>query len=109
MFYGDSMITPAVSVLSAVEGLAQVSAKFEPFIVPLAVAILIALFLFQRRGTSVVGKSFGPVMLVWFVYLAAVGVYRIAEHPDVLRALSPAYAASLVVAHAGLAFTIPAP
>ncbi|MDR5883567.1 KUP/HAK/KT family potassium transporter [Caballeronia sp. LZ032] len=106
MFYGDSMITPAVSVLSAVEGLAQVSAKFEPFIVPLAVAILIALFLFQRRGTSVVGKSFGPVMLVWFVYLAAVGVYRIAEHPDVLRALSPAYAASLVVAHAGLAFTI---
>ncbi|SAL84540.1 potassium uptake protein [Caballeronia arvi] len=106
MFYGDSMITPAVSVLSAVEGLGQVRAKFEPFIVPLAVAILVALFLFQRRGTSVVGKWFGPVMLVWFVYLAAVGVYRIAQHPDVLRALSPAYAGSLVLAHAGLAFTI---
>ncbi|SAK65913.1 potassium uptake protein [Caballeronia temeraria] len=106
MFYGDSMITPAVSVLSAVEGLGQVSAKFEPFIVPLAVAILVALFLFQSRGTAVVGKSFGPVMLVWFVYLAAVGVYRIVEHPDVLRALSPGYAWSLVLTHAALAFTI---
>jgi len=106
MFYGDSMITPAVSVLSAVEGLSQVSARFEPFIVPIAVAILIALFLFQSRGTAVVGKSFGPVMLLWFVYLAAVGVYRIVEHPDVLRALSPAYAWSLVLAHSALAFTI---
>ncbi|MBC8639865.1 KUP/HAK/KT family potassium transporter [Caballeronia sp. EK] len=106
MFYGDSMITPAVSVLSAVEGLSQVSARFEPFIVPIAVAILIALFLFQSRGTAVVGKSFGPVMLLWFVYLAAVGVYRIVEHPDVLRALSPAYAWSLVLGHSALAFTI---
>ncbi|SAL05402.1 potassium uptake protein [Caballeronia calidae] len=106
MFYGDSMITPAVSVLSAVEGLSQVSAKFEPFIVPIAVVILIALFLFQRRGTAVVGKSFGPVMLLWFVYLAAVGIYRIAQHPDVLRAFSPVYAGSLVLAHTGLAFTI---
>ncbi|WP_321795785.1 KUP/HAK/KT family potassium transporter [Caballeronia sp. J97] len=106
MFYGDSMITPAVSVLSAVEGLSQVSAKFEPFIVPLAAAILFALFLFQSRGTAAVGKSFGPVMLLWFVYLAAVGAYRIVEHPDVLRAFSPAYAGSLVLAHPGLAFTI---
>jgi KUP system potassium uptake protein len=106
MFYGDSMITPAVSVLSAVEGLSQVSAKFEPFIVPIAAAILVALFLFQSRGTAVVGKAFGPVMLLWFAYLAAVGVYRIVEHPDVLRALSPAYAWALVLAHAGLAFTI---
>jgi KUP system potassium uptake protein len=106
MFYGDSMITPAVSVLSAVEGLRQVSPKFDPFVVPLAAAILIALFMFQRRGTAVVGKSFGPVMLVWFVYLAAVGVYRIAEHPDVLRALSPVFAWELVRTHAALAFTI---
>lgn len=106
MFYGDSMITPAVSVLSAVEGLGQVSAKFEPFIVPIAMAILVALFLFQSRGTAVVGKSFGPVMLLWFVYLAAVGIYRIVEHPDVLRAFSPVYAWSLVLAHTALAFTI---
>ncbi|SAK55888.1 potassium uptake protein [Caballeronia hypogeia] len=106
MFYGDSMITPAVSVLSAVEGLRQVSAKFDPVVVPLAAAILVALFMFQRRGTAVVGKSFGPVMSIWFVYLAAVGIYRIAQHPDVLRALSPMYAWALVHTHAALAFTI---
>ncbi|KXU85275.1 potassium transporter kup [Caballeronia megalochromosomata] len=106
MFYGDSMITPAVSVLSAVEGLGQVSARFEPFIVPLAAAILIGLFLFQSRGTAVVGKAFGPVMLLWFLYLAVVGIYRIVQHPDVLRAVSPTYAWSLVLSHAALAFTI---
>jgi KUP system potassium uptake protein len=106
MFYGDSMITPAVSVLSAVEGLRQVSPRFDPYIVPLAAAILIALFLFQRRGTAAVGKWFGPVMSLWFVYLAAVGVYRIAQHPDVLRALSPQWAWALVHTHPGMAFTI---
>jgi KUP system potassium uptake protein len=106
MFYGDSMITPAVSVLSAVEGLHQVSARFDPYIVPCAIAILVALFLFQRCGTAVVGKSFGPVMALWFVWLAAVGVYRIAQHPEVLRALSPTWAWSLVHAHPLLAFVV---
>jgi KUP system potassium uptake protein len=106
MFYGDSMITPAVSVLSAVEGLRQVSDKFEPWVVPLAAAILIALFLFQRRGTAVVGKFFGPVMLLWFAYLAAVGVYRVVQHPDVLRALSPEWAWTLVHTRPAMAFTI---
>jgi KUP system potassium uptake protein len=106
MFYGDSMITPAVSVLSAVEGLRQVSEKFAPFVVPLALAILIALFWFQKRGTAVVGKSFGPVMSVWFVYLAAVGVYRIVQHPDVLRALSPSFAWNLARAHTVLAISL---
>ncbi|MDR5758511.1 KUP/HAK/KT family potassium transporter [Caballeronia sp. LZ035] len=106
MFYGDSMITPAVSVLSAVEGLRQVSETFEPFVVPLALLILIALFAFQHRGTAAVGKWFAPVMSVWFVYLAAVGVYRIAQHPDVLRALSPWFAWDLVRMRPLLAFTL---
>lgn len=106
MFYGDSMITPAVSVLSAVEGLRQVSATFEPFVVPLALLILIALFAFQHRGTAAVGKWFAPVMSVWFVYLAAIGVYRIAQHPDVLRALSPSFAWDLVRMRPLLAFTL---
>ncbi|CAM2155720.1 K(+):H(+) symporter Kup [Pararobbsia alpina] len=106
MFYGDSMITPAVSVLSAVEGLREVDAHFNPFVVPIAAAVLVALFAFQRRGTSVVGKSFGPVMTVWFVYLAAVGIYRVVQHPDVLKALSPAWAWALAVHHAGVAFIV---
>ncbi|CAB3755471.1 potassium transporter Kup [Paraburkholderia solisilvae] len=106
MFYGDSMVTPAVSVLSAVEGLSQINAKFDPFVAPIAAAILMALFLFQRRGSAVVGKSFGPVMAVWFVYLAAVGLYRIVQHPQVLRALSPVWAAALVADHPALAFVV---
>ena len=106
MFYGDSMITPAVSVLSAVEGLRLVDKRFDPWIVPLAVATLVALFMFQRRGTSVVGKSFGPVMTVWFVYLAAIGIYRVAQHPDVLGALSPQWAWALMHDHSALAFTV---
>jgi KUP system potassium uptake protein len=106
MFYGDSMITPAVSVLSAVEGLRQVSPRFDPYIVPGAAAILVALFLFQRRGTTVVGKSFGPVMSLWFIYLAVVGVYRIVQHPEVLRALSPHWALLLAQSNPLMAFTV---
>ncbi|QYD67249.1 KUP/HAK/KT family potassium transporter [Paraburkholderia edwinii] len=106
MFYGDSMVTPAVSVLSAVEGLSQISPKFDPLVVPIAATILVALFLFQRRGSAVVGKSFGPVMSIWFVYLAAVGLYRTVQHPEVLRALSPVWAAALVHSHPLLAFTV---
>ena len=106
MFYGDSMVTPAVSVLSAVEGLSQISTKFDPFVVPAAATILIGLFLFQRRGTAVVGRAFGPVMLLWFVYLAAIGLYRIVQHPEVLRALSPAWAFALAQHHTSLAFIV---
>jgi KUP system potassium uptake protein len=106
MFYGDSMITPAVSVLSAAEGLHQISAKFDPFVVPCAVAILVALFAFQSRGTATVGRWFGPVMTLWFVWLAAVGAYRVAQHPQILRALSPWWAAHLAVERPGLAFVI---
>ena len=106
MFYGDSMITPAVSVLSAVEGLRQISTKFDPFVVPGAAAILIVLFAFQKRGTAAVGRWFGPVMALWFVWLAAVGAYRIAQHPQVLRALSPWWALHLAVTRPALAFVI---
>lgn len=71
LFYGDSVITPAISVLSAVEGLVIATPAFEPFVEPITIAVLIGLFLFQRRGTAAVGKLFGPVMLVWFITLAA--------------------------------------
>jgi KUP system potassium uptake protein len=106
MFYGDSMLTPAVSVLSAVEGLRQIDPHFGRLVVPLAALILIALFLFQRRGTGVVGRWFGPVMALWFLFLAATGVYRVAQHPRILAALSPAWALRLVVHAPGTAFVI---
>jgi KUP system potassium uptake protein len=106
MFYGDSMITPAVSVLSAVEGLREVSSKFDPWVVPISIAILVGLFLFQRRGSAIVGRTFGPVMAVWFLSLGAVGAYRIAQHPQVLNALSPGWAIGLVMGHPVLAFTV---
>jgi KUP system potassium uptake protein len=106
MFYGDSMVTPAVSVLSAVEGLSEISPSFDPWVVPIAAAILIALFSFQRRGSSVVGRAFGPVMAVWFLSLAAVGLYRIVQHPAVLHALSPRWAVLLMIGHPRMAFTI---
>jgi KUP system potassium uptake protein len=93
LFFGDSMITPAISVLSAVEGLEVVEPSLEHLVVPIAAAILIGLFAVQSRGTAVVGRMFGPVMLVWFLVLAALGVHGIAGHPGVLQALFPTYGA----------------
>jgi KUP system potassium uptake protein len=92
LFFGDAMITPAISVLSAVEGLEVAQPSLEHLVVPIAAAILIALFLLQSRGTGTVGALFGPVMLVWFLVLAVLGVHGIASHPDILRALLPSYA-----------------
>src|SRR5690349_947895 len=91
LFYADAMLTPAISVISAVEGLGVVSTDFQPYIVWIACAILIGLFTIQRRGTERVGKMFGPVMLVYFLTIAALGVHHILGHPQVLRALSPVY------------------
>jgi KUP system potassium uptake protein len=93
LFFGDSMITPAISVLSAVEGLEVVQPSLEHLVVPIAAVILVALFLVQRRGTATVGRWFGPVMVGWFAILAVLGIHGIADHPSILRALSPTYGA----------------
>jgi KUP system potassium uptake protein len=92
LFFGDSMITPAISVLSAVEGLEIAQPSLEHLVVPIAAAILVVLFLLQSRGTGTVGALFGPVMVVWFVTLAVLGVHGIASHPGIFRALLPSYA-----------------
>lgn len=97
LFFGDSMITPAISVLSAVEGLQVVQPSLGNLVVPIAAAILIGLFVLQRKGTGTVGRLFGPVMLVWFLTLAALGAHGIAAHPSVLRALSPTYGIQFLV------------
>ncbi|WP_329416201.1 KUP/HAK/KT family potassium transporter [Nocardia vinacea] len=104
LFFGDSMITPAISVLSAVEGVKVVASGLEDLIVPITVVIIVGLFAVQRHGTAVVGRLFGPVMIVWFVSIGACGVGGIAGHPEILRALSPTYALSFMFGHFGIAF-----
>src|SRR5215210_268858 len=103
LFYGDGMITPAISVLSAVEGLEVVSPSLDSLVVPIALAILTSLFVIQRFGTGAVGRLFGPVMGLWFGILAIAGIAGITQHPGVLRALSPSYAVEFFVAHGGTA------
>ena len=89
LLYGDGVITPAISVLSAVEGLSVVEPGLEEVVLPIAVGILVALFAVQRRGTGAVGRVFGPVMVVWFVVLGLLGAYRTIEHPQILAAVNP--------------------
>jgi KUP system potassium uptake protein len=100
LIYGDGVITPAISVLSALEGLNVVTDSFKPFIMPMAVAVLIALFAAQRFGTEKIGRAFGPVMLLWFLVIAALGMAAIARHPAVVAALDPRYAVQFL-RHAG--------
>jgi KUP system potassium uptake protein len=104
LFFGDSMITPAISVLSAVEGVKVAEPSVSGAVIPITVVIIIVLFLFQRLGTSAVGRLFGPVMGVWFLVLAGMGVRGIATHPAILKALSPTYAISFLAGHFGTAF-----
>jgi KUP system potassium uptake protein len=104
LFYGDSMLTPAVSVLSAVEGLELVAPALHSVVVPVAIGILTALFVIQRRGTASVGAFFGPIMSVWFAVLAVLGVWRILEEPSILLALNPLYAVQLFEEHAMVAY-----
>lgn len=99
LLYGDGVITPAISVLSAVEGLTIANAGFKPWVVPLTCVILIGLFAIQRRGTGTMGRLFGPIMLVWFGTLAALGVWHILERPEILHALSPHHAVLFFVRH----------
>jgi KUP system potassium uptake protein len=104
LFYGDSMITPAISVLSAVEGLQVAAPGLDAYVVPLTLVILIILFAFQKRGTARVGAAFGPVMLLWFITLAVLGVVNIAAYPRVLLAINPYYAIRFFVMDGWIAF-----
>ena len=104
LFFGDSMITPAISVLSAVEGLKVVDPQLHDFVIPVTVAIIVGLFGVQRHGTAIVGRFFGPVMIVWFLVIGICGVRGITGHPQILRALSPVYAIEFVAGHFHIAF-----
>ena len=104
LFFGDSMITPAISVLSAVEGLKVVEPSLAHLVVPITAAIVVALFASQRYGTAAVGRLFGPVMIVWFLVIGACGICGIAVHPQVLEALSPTYALDFLFGNFGTAF-----
>jgi KUP system potassium uptake protein len=104
LFLGDSMITPAISVLSAVEGLKVSAPSLEHLIVPITAAIIVALFLLQRIGTAAVGRLFGPVMVAWFLTIGACGVSGIADHPQILQALSPTYALDFFFSNFSIAF-----
>ena len=106
LFYGDAVLTPAVSVVAAVEGITVGAPQVQPYVVPISVAILVALFAFQRYGTAVVGACFGPVVLVWFLALAASGVYQIARNPVVLQALNPWHGIQFVTAHGFSSFLV---
>jgi KUP system potassium uptake protein len=99
LLYGDGVITPAISVLSAIEGLTVASPRLEPAVVPLTCAILVALFAVQRRGTGRIGKVFGPIMAVWFATLAGLGLYHIAQRPEILAALWPHHAVQYFLTH----------
>jgi KUP system potassium uptake protein len=106
LFYGDGVITPAISVLSAVEGLEVVSPTFTKYVIPLTLVILFGLFAVQKRGTGGIGKFFGPITLVWFAAIAALGVFHIASHPEILWAISPYYAIRFIVTEPLVTFLI---
>jgi KUP system potassium uptake protein len=106
LLYGDATITPAISVLSAIEGLNVATPAFEPFVIPTTIAILIALFGFQRRGTAAIGSVFGPAMLIWFLVLAALGIGGILRAPEVLAALNPLHGYRFFASHGGVAFAV---
>ena len=104
LFYGDGLITPAISVLSAVEGLEIATPAFKPYVIPLTLIVLCVLFAFQKRGTGSVGSLFGPIMIVWFFALALLGVLNIVKAPQVLAALNPTYAFGFLATHGTLGF-----
>jgi KUP system potassium uptake protein len=104
LFFGDGVITPAISVLSAVEGLEIITPAAKPYVVPISLVVLAMLFLVQRRGTGDIGKFFGPITVVWFLAIGAMGLVQIVKNPSVMLALSPAYALDFVFNHYGIAF-----
>ena len=106
LFYGDAIITPAISVLSAVEGLSVATPHLEHYVVPITVGILVSLFMIQKQGTGQVGRYFGPVTVLWFVTLAVLGVASIVQTPEVLRAVDPRYALSFAIDKPHVAFIL---
>jgi len=104
LFFGDSMITPAISVLSAIEGIKVVTPDLQDWIVPITAVIIVCLFMAQRFGTAKVGRLFGPVMILWFLSIGAFGIGGIVDHPEILKAISPTYALSFVFGHFHIAF-----
>ncbi|MGZ5394006.1 MAG: potassium transporter Kup [Mycobacterium sp.] len=104
LFFGDSMITPAISVLSAVEGIAVIDPGFKDFVVPITAVIIVGLFAVQSRGTATVGRFFGPVMILWFTAIGACGIHGIVDNPEILKALSPTYALDFMAGHFHIAF-----
>jgi KUP system potassium uptake protein len=104
LFYGDAMITPAVTLLPAIEGLAIVETGFKPLIIPVTIAILVGLFLVQQRGTGSVGKLFGPVILLYLLVIAALGIAKIVERPEILGALSPGWSVRFFLVNPKLSF-----
>ena len=106
LFYGDSMITPAISVLSAIEGLGLAFEGIDHWVVPLSLIVLVALFLIQSHGTARIGILFGPVMVTWFLALGALGAYGITQHPEVLKAMNPAWAVNFFIVHPGLGVAV---
>jgi len=106
LFYGDGVITPAISVLSAVEGLEVVSPAFKKYVIPLTLIILFGLFAVQKKGTSGIGKFFGPITIVWFAVIAWLGVYHIASHPEILWAISPHHALRFIFTEPEVTFLI---
>ncbi|HXT04791.1 MAG TPA: KUP/HAK/KT family potassium transporter, partial [Casimicrobiaceae bacterium] len=106
LFYGDAVLTPAISVLSAVEGLEVGNSALQPYVVPIATGILVALFAIQRFGTGVVGLLFGPVCALWFVSLGVAGIWHIAKAPTILKAVDPTYALHFVTGHGFASFIV---
>ena len=104
LLYGDGIITPAISVLSAVEGLEEVSTSFADWVVPIAIVILVGLFLVQSKGTGAVGKVFGPIMMIWFATLALLGLRHVIDNPDIINSVNPKYAIDYFTHESGKAF-----
>ncbi len=104
LFYGDGVVTPAISVLSAVEGIAIITPTFKPFIIPITLTVLITLFIMQSRGTATIGRLFGPIMALWFCSLAILGLANIHQNPTVMQALNPYYGINFLYTHPALGF-----
>lgn len=104
LFFGDGIITPAISVLSAVEGLSIATPVFDPYIIPITLTVLVCLFMIQRKGSASVGKFFGPVMLLWFSTLGFIGLLKVLQYPEVLAAINPGYAINFIATQQFIAF-----